>query len=247
MNSDPEKHMGLLDHLEDLRHAILRIIAGVFVASMVGLYFSESLLQLLMTQAGDIRGQFVILSPTEGFMVQIKLGILIGIVISMPWSLYSIWSFLAPGLLEHERRYFAQSIPVLILLFLLGVSLAWFMALPMGIKFLLGFQIADVTPQLSIEKYVSFCSSMFLVFGGAFELPVLIIVLNKVGLLPLSRLYALRRHNVVLMFVLSAVLTPPDVVTQTMLAIPMILLFELTVYWIAWTQGSIHVEDSKVS
>jgi len=244
MNPDPEKHMGLIDHLEELRHVIIRVLLGVLVCSVCSLYFSESILQLLMKQAGDIRGQFVVLSPTEGFMVQIKLSILSGIVLSVPWTLYAIWSFLAPGLLDHERRYFAQSIPVLVLLFLTGVLLAWYMALPMGIRFLLGFQIADVTPQLSIEKYVSFCSSMFLIFGGAFELPVFIVVLNKVGILSLERLYTLRRYNVVCMFILAAILTPPDVVTQTMLAIPLILLFELTVYWIAFTHRRDSVKDT---
>lgn len=229
---NPEARMGILEHLEELRQVLFTILKGVVVGSILGLLGSEYLLKFFMQLAENQPVEFIMIAPTEGFMVQIRLGILAGVALSLPNSLLGVWNFMAPGLLEAEKRYFFWCFPALFGLFALGAWIALEFVIPSGLKFLLGFQIADVKPQLSIEKYISFCSTVVLVFGGAFELPVALVILNRLGVLPLVVLRKFRKHTVVAAFVAAAVLTPPDVVTQTLLAIPLVGLYELTLFFL---------------
>lgn len=240
MNASDEARMGLLEHLDELRTGLIRVIWGLILGFIPGIILSERTLAILLAQAGDFKGQFVVLSPTEGLMVQLKLGFTLALVFSMPWTLHCLWSFLGPGLNASERRILKYSFPVLVILFALGCLLAWLLVLPLAMQFLLAFQIAEVTPQLSIASYVSFCTSMLLVFGGVFETPVFLLVLHYSGVLPVAVLRRYRRHVIVFAFVLAAVLTPPDVVSQTALAIPMLLLFEMTLFFIGWLDGKSH-------
>ena len=222
---DP-KEMSLVDHLDELRTVIIRMIATLSFATLVGFIFSEYLLDLLLRQAPDV--QFIIISPTEGFFTQLKVAILGGIFVSFPILVTQVWSFIVPGLTEKEASFIYRSTPFVVLLFAMGFVLAYFFVIPLGLKFLLNFQIAEVTAKLSIEKYVSFCFTLMMVFGILMELPGVLLVLHAVGLVNRLSLIKYRAHFIVSFFVLSALLTPPDIVTQILVAAPMIILYELS-------------------
>jgi sec-independent protein translocase protein TatC len=220
--------MTLVEHLEELRWMLGRSLLGLVLAAIACLSYSERLLSEILL-AGKTAGlDFVIISPTEGFFSQLKVGLCGGLVLSFPWILYQLWKFVSPGLKLKEKKFFFYFLPVMIFLFLLGVSLAWFIALPLGLKFLLSFQIAEIKAQISVEKYLSFFLSMILVMGTLFELPVFLMVLSGTGLVKKESLYYYRKHVYLGVFALSAFLTPPDVVTQVLIAIPMVILYELT-------------------
>ena len=222
---DP-KEMSLVDHLDELRTVIIRMIATLGLATLVGFVFSEYLLDLLLKQAPDV--QFIVISPTEGFFTQLKVAILGGIFVSFPILVTQVWSFIVPGLTEKEASFIYRSTPFVVILFVMGFVLAYFFVIPLGLKFLLNFQIAEVTAKLSIEKYVSFCFTLMMVFGILMELPVVLLVLHAVGLVNRLSLIKYRAHFIVSFFVLSALLTPPDIVTQILVAAPMIILYELS-------------------
>ncbi len=222
---DP-KEMSLVDHLDELRTVIIRMLVTLAMATLVGFIFSEYLLDLLLKQAPDVK--FIVISPTEGFFTQIKVAILGGIFVSFPILVTQLWSFIVPGLTEEEARFIYRSTPFVVILFIIGFTLAYFFVIPLGLKFLLNFQIAEVTANLSIEKYVSFCFTLMMVFGILMELPVVLLVLHAVGLVNRLSLIKYRAHFVVSFFILSALLTPPDIVTQVLVAAPMVLLYELS-------------------
>jgi sec-independent protein translocase protein TatC len=224
-SENDNKEMSLLDHLDELRTMLVHIAIGVFAGTCLGLFFSEDLLQVFIGQASkDV--QFIAISPTEGFFTQLKLGILSGLVLSLPYTLIEFWRFVAPGLSSKEVRALYMATPVLVLLFIAGVSLAFFVAIPLGLKFLLTFQVAEVQATLSIEKYISFCFTLVLLFGTVFELPVFLVLLNVVGLVDADLLKRYRKHTIVGLFIVAALLTPPDLVTQCLVAIPMMILYE---------------------
>ena len=222
---DP-KEMSLVGHLDELRTVIIRMLITLGVSSLIGFIFSEHLLHLLLRQAPGV--EFIVIAPTEGFFTLLKVAILGGIFISFPILVTQLWSFIAPGLTAEEAKFIYRSTPFVVILFVSGFILAYFFVIPLGLKFLLNFQIAEVAANLSIEKYVSFCFTLMMVFGILMELPVFLLILHAVGLVNRSSLIKYRAHFVVSFFVLSALLTPPDIVTQVLVAAPMVLLYELS-------------------
>lgn len=225
-----KKEMSIFEHLEELRMRLFRILLFFFVATCVCFWFSERLLQGLLSISDGAGISFIVISPTEGFFSQLKLGLLSGFVLSLPCNIMEVWKFVSPGLTAKEIRLLYRTTPFLVLLFLCGVALAFFTAIPLGLKFLLSFQIADVAAQISVEKYISFCLSLMLIFGFVFEMPVLLLLLCFVGLLDRKVLIFYRRHVILGIFIGSAVVTPPDIVTQVLIAVPLILLYELSVF-----------------
>tara|TARA_Y100000589_G_scaffold128127_1_gene122024 strand:+ start:761 stop:1516 length:756 start_codon:yes stop_codon:yes gene_type:complete len=222
---DP-KEMSLIDHLDELRTVIIRMLLTLSLASLIGFVFSEHLLHLLLRQAPGV--DFVVIAPTEGFFTQLKVAILGGVFVSFPILVLQLWGFIAPGLKAAEAKFVYRTTPFIVILFVSGLVLAYFFVIPLGLKFLLNFQIAEVTANLSIEKYVSFCFTLMMVFGILMELPVFLLILHAVGLVNRASLVQYRAHFVVSFFILSALLTPPDIVTQVLVAAPMVILYEFS-------------------
>lgn len=224
---DP-KEMSLVDHLDELRNTLIRIVIAMFIASAVGFGFSEYLLNLLLMQAKGV--DFVVIAPTEGFFTLLKVGILGGVILIFPYLIYQIWHFVEPGLTNDEASFVYKTTPFMVLLFLSGITLAYLFVIPLGLEFLLKFQVAQVKATLSIEKYVSFCFTLLMVFGILMELPVFLLILHSVGLVNSQLLSKYRSHTMVSFFILSALLTPPDIVTQVLVALPMVFLFEISLF-----------------
>lgn len=196
------------------------------VASIVSYSFVDKLIHFLAEPVGRL----VFLEPVEAFLTYIKLSVYCGFFISLPIVIYQVWAFVSPGLKPNERHYVLLYIPLSILLFVLGCAFSYFIIIPFGIKFLMGYGNPWLVPMISVGNYISFVSVMIFVFGIVFELPLAILFLSKLGIVNRSMLRRNRKYVILIIFIVAAVLTPtPDVFTQIMMAIPLLILYELSI------------------
>jgi sec-independent protein translocase protein TatC len=169
-----------------------------------------------------------IIAPAEAFLTYLKVSFLAGVFLALPFILYQLWKFVAPGLLEHEKKYTVPFIVGSTALFYAG-GVTFYLLLPMVIDFLLSFASEDISAQLSVGYYVSFCLRLMIAFGVVFQLPMVVVFLTQLELLSSHILIKYFRYAVVLVFVVAAVLTPPDVVSQTFMALPMLALYGVSI------------------
>ncbi len=230
MSDAPEE--SFISHLVELRDRLLRsLIAIGVVFGGLCLYPGPGeiydLLALPLTQTLPEGAKMVAIGVITPFMVPLKITAMVAFVVALPFILYQAWAFIAPGLYAHEKRL---GIPLIIsstFLFLLGMSFCYFFVFGQVFKFIAGFAPKSITPAPDIEAYLSFVLTMFVAFGIAFEVPVALVVLVKLGMVTVDKLKEWRSYFIVGAFVVAAVVTPPDVVSQLALAIPMCILYEL--------------------
>lgn len=218
----------LLGHLDELRKRLV-IIAAVNIGAAL-LLFSQT--ELIMEYLINVNPgmELVYTTPSELLVVYVQLSFIMAIVICSPITLYQIWAFVEKGLYEKEKKFVLLTLVFGVVFFIAGVAFCYFMVLPTTLEFFIRIAIEDVSSMLSIRAYVSFINTMLLAFGAIFEMPVIVYLLSKIGILKPEFLKKNRNIIIVLIFVLAALITPPDVVSQTMLAIPMILLMQLSIF-----------------
>jgi len=232
-----EKEMPFLDHLEELRWRLVKSIVTVIVSAIGIYFFSEQVLAFLIAPYNDAATQLdsgaaqklIFLSPTGGFMVRIKISMFSGILLGLPVIFFQIWQFVVPGLLGKEKKLVPVVAFFSTLCFLTGALFCYLVVLRFGLRFLLSFETSDLVATISVNEYLGFVTMLILVFGLIFELPILALFLTKIGLLTPAFMRQYRRHGIVGMVVLSAVVTPPDVFTQLLLAGPLVLLYEISI------------------
>ena len=161
------------------------------------------------------------------FFVPVKVTLMVAFLITLPHTLYQVWAFVAPGLYRHEKRLIFPVLFSSIVLFFAGMAFAYFFVFPVVFKFLAGVTPAGVSMATDIDKYLSFVLGMFVAFGVVFETPVVVILLNRMGVVSVAQLKTARAYVIVGAFVVAAIVTPPDVISQTLLALPLIVLYEL--------------------
>ncbi len=227
-----DREMPFLDHLEELRMRIIRSLLGVLVGFIICLVFSKTLLNVLLwpTTRVDVPLQIQVLKVQGMFVVTLEIGFFGGIILSLPFILYQFWMFVAPGLFPHERRYFPSLITSATLLFLSGVAFAYFVILPFALEFFLKLAPETIKANIAIDFYIGFAIRLMVIFGIIFQLPILSYFLSKIGLLTPKVMRKYRRMAIVFIFVIAAILTPPDPFTQVMLGIPLILLYEFSIF-----------------
>lgn len=225
---------GFISHLIELRTRLLRAVMAILIVFVaLFLYPGPSAIY-------DLLAQPMLASLPEGtrmiatgvitpFMVPVKVTLLAAFVLALPVVLYQAWAFVAPGLYKHEQRLALPLIASSTLLFLLGMAFCYFVVFRTVFHFIAGFAPQSITPAPDIEAYVSFVMTMFVAFGVTFEVPIAVILLVKSGVVTVQKLRAARGYVIVGAFVIAAVVTPPDVLSQFMLAVPLCLLFELGV------------------
>jgi sec-independent protein translocase protein TatC len=230
----PIKEMSFLDHLEELRWRILKAIIAVVVGAIACFAFSGYILDFLTLPVLRIEPQpkLIFLSPTGMFFVRITLSLVCGFILALPVIVYQIYAFIVPGLYAHERKHVVPLIVLTFFCFLVGSAFAYFLIIPFGLKFLLGLATPDIEPTLDIGRYIGFVTRIMLAFGLVFELPVLSMFLTRIGLLTPRFLRRIRRYAVVVIAVVAALLTPPDVFTQVMMILPLVILYEISI-WIS--------------
>lgn len=218
-----------ISHLIELRNRLLHIVAGIVLAFICLFPFANDIYSLLaypMLQQLPQGGQMIATAVTTPFFVPMKVAMLSAFVISLPYTLYQVWAFVAPGLYQHEKRFAAPMIMLSTLLFLLGMAFAYFLVFPVVFGFITGTAPEGVAVMTDIGNYLDFVITLFLAFGIAFEVPVVVVVLVKLGFVQIATLKEVRSYVVVGAFVAGAILTPPDIISQFMLAVPLWLLYE---------------------
>jgi Tat protein translocase TatC len=170
-----------------------------------------------------------IIAVAAGFITYIKIALVAGLLLTSPWVFYQLWMFVAAGLYPHEKRYVYMAVPFTVVLFVCGALFFLIIVAPLTLKFMVGFnqRILDVRSQFTFQHYISFVSHLILVFGLAFQTPTAIFFLNRTGLVSIAALNKSRKFVILIIFIVAAIATPPDVISQVMLAIPLYLLFEL--------------------
>ncbi len=218
-----ESEMTFLDHLEELRTVIIRSTVAALLATVICWFFSADLLDLLVDPVKDTGVYFT--APNEAFLVRLKLSLIVGVFLVLPFILWQLYGFILPGLYTSERRVMTPLIIATTLLFYLGVAFSFLVVSPMVITFLLTFGTDVMQPLLGVGPYFAFVARLSLAFGLIFELPVLIFFLSVAGILEPRMLLRTWRYALVLIAVAAAVLTPPDIFSQVAMAIPVTLLY----------------------
>lgn len=225
--------MSFIEHLEELRIRMLWSLGALSLGAGVG-FWATNRFDVIGFLTRPVRplledGRLTYLHPTEPFMVTIKVGIFVGVVLALPVVFYHFWRFVAPGLMENEKRIFVPALLSSVALFLGGAALAFFLVLPFGLRFFLGFATESLQPMITINDYFSFAMQITLMFGLVFETPLVILVLAWIGVLPASTIRKYRRHAIAVMAIVSAIVTPADVVSMLLMLVPLYLLFEISV------------------
>ena len=220
----PLKNLPFLEHLEELRGRIIQSVIAVVVASCFFYQYVDDIIPQLVRPVGRL----VFTAPAEALAASLTLTFLGGFFIASPFVIFHIWQFVGHALTEGERRYIAFYGPCSLALFLLGGAFGYIFILPVTFKFFLGFSSRNLVPMITIKQYISFVGSLCVSFGIIFELPLVLMFLTRIGIVTPAFLSQKRRHAIVLIFIISAILTPsPDYVSQILMAIPMLGLYEL--------------------
>jgi len=196
---------------------------------LISYIFSEKLLDFLTKPKPNPDVPLQILKPTGGFLIHIKVAFFAGIVFSIPVLIYQFWQFVAPGLFTKERKYIFPIILFSVICFVTGALFAYFIVIPLGLKFLLGFETESMIANWTIDEYISFITMLMIVFGVVFELPMVALFLGKIGIINHKIMSKYRRYALFGALVFGAVLTPPDFITQLALAIPLWILYEVSI------------------
>jgi sec-independent protein translocase protein TatC len=221
--------MSLVDHLAELRRRVAISLLAVAIGGVLGFYFASDIIKLMLQPLPDHKVVFLTLSG--GFLLYVRIAVIVGIVLGLPVILYELWSFVAPGLTEYERRSALPWLPFAVIFFLLGTAVAY-VTLPFAVAFLIGFQIPGyVTALPSAEAYFGFVTTIFLVFGVVMEFPILLILLAKLGILTVARLRSSRRYVLLGIVIFAVVITPGgDPISPLVMSAVMYVLYEFTIF-----------------
>ncbi|WP_108647317.1 twin-arginine translocase subunit TatC [Polynucleobacter rarus] len=227
----PSSEENFFTHLVELRDRIIKASAAVLIIFVSMVYWAPDIFHLLAKPMLDVlpKGSHMIVTDVTGsFFVPIKVTLMAAFVVALPVVIYQIWAFVAPGLYQHEKKLIVPLVVSTYSLFLIGMSFAYFLVFPTVFSFMVRYNEplgADMSTD--IDKYLSFAMTTFLAFGFTFEVPVVVVVLVRLGMVKLSKLKEIRPYVIVGAFVVSAVVTPPDIMSQLLLAIPLCILYEL--------------------
>lgn len=226
-----ENEMPFLEHLEELRWRLIKCIVSVFIGALIVFFFAPQILVLLGRPYYLVANEnkFIFLEPMGGFMTHLEIALFGGIIFSLPVIFYQMWQFVAPGLFARERGWTIGIIIFSTVSFLIGSTFAYLVMIPLSLRFLMGYQSEMLVASLTIQKYMSFVLTMTFVAGMAFELPLVAFFLTKIGLLTPKFMREKRRYGIVGILILAAILTPPDPMSQLLMALPLVVLFEISI------------------
>ncbi|MCX7763175.1 MAG: twin-arginine translocase subunit TatC [Candidatus Kryptonium sp.] len=226
-----EKEMSFWEHLEELRSRIIKSLLGIVVGVVICAFFSDTIVNgILIVPAKKAGFTLQNLKPYGQFMLYMQVVIISGFVLSLPFTLYQFWKFVEPGLLPREKKYVLWIVAFSSLCFFAGIIFSYFVVLPISLRFFAGFGSQEIQNIIAINEYMSFVIGLMLASGVVFELPMLSFFLGRIGILTPAFMRHYRKHAVVVILIIAALLTPgPDIASQATLAIPLYLLYELSI------------------
>ncbi len=222
-------------HLEELRKRLIICFASVGIGFVICYFFSQEIFELLSRPLLKVMPEgekMVFTALPEAFLTYLKMALVSGIILSSPLVFYQIWMFVSPGLHETEKSYSLPFVAFSTLFFVGGAAFGYFVVFPYGFKFFMGFASDYVRPLPSIREYLSLALKLLMAFGLVFQLPVFVFFLSKLGIVNATMLRSKQKYAILLIFVVAAVLTPPDVASQLMMAGPLMILYEISI-WVA--------------
>lgn len=239
---ESDKRMPFVDHLEELRTRLFYCIGSIFAFGIIAYIFSQQLLDVVTApKPDDIK--LISLAPQQMFIVHIKVSFYAGVILSIPVLIYQFWQFVAPGLFPKERKMLFPVIFFTLFCFVVGGMFAYFIVIPNGLMFLASFETEEIAASWSIDKYMSFVTMLIMVFGVVFEIPLLATFLGKIGFINHKMLRRFRKYSIIGAVILGAVLTPPDGFTQIALAVPLWILYELSIFLVKMVEPKEEDED----
>lgn len=224
--------MPFLSHLDELRRCLGKAFLGIFVGTSICLFWASSIFSFLTSPLSELKDQleFIGTAPAEAFIVKLKVSIVAGILLSLPYSFFQLWKFISPGLHQNEKKTALPFVFFSSFFFLTGVAFCFYVAFPFIFPFFVSeYQSIGVKPTIRIGEYLSFTMRLMTVFGLVFEMPVLTYFLAKINLITPERLTGSFRYAVIVIFIVAGILTPPDVATQMLLAGPLLVLYGLCI------------------
>lgn len=223
-----DANMSLVDHLRELRFRLIRSLYGIILGMGVALYYAGQLMDIIRRPVQPYlpSGGLVFTGVLDKFLAHIKIGLFGGIILSCPFWLYHVWKFISPALYEKERKYLVGFIVAGSLLFAAGCSFVYFLVFPAAFQFLFTFGGTTDLPMITLNEYISFFTLTTIMFGVAFEMPLILVVLALIGLIDAKFLREKRRYAIVLMALISAIITPPDALSMIMMLVPLVIMYE---------------------
>lgn len=238
-----------ISHLVELRDRLLRIIGATLLVFLVLFYWASDIYTLLarpLLAALPSDGKMIATDVVGVFLVPVKVTLLVSFLVVLPYVLYQVWAFVAPGLYSHEKRLVLPLVITSSILFFVGMSFAYFVVFPSVFRFMAAIAPQGVAWMTDIEKYFSFVLTMFIAFGVTFETPVAVVVLVRLGIVNVPQLKQARPYVIVGAFVVGAIFTPPDVLSQLLLAIPVCVLYEAGLWVARYVEPSRNESESVV-
>lgn len=228
MEEQDNNSMNLIDHLQELRKRLMWVIIFFILSLVVGFIFADSLIDYFK---GSTDLEWNVFKLTDALMIYLKFAFLIGMALTMPFALFQAWRFVAPGLTKKEKKITIWFIPSAFILFIVGISFAYFVTFPMIVSFLANFSLRlDVQQTYGISEYFTLMFNMIIPFGLFFELPIIVVFLTRIGILKPELLIRFRKIAYLLLVILAASITPPDLVSEILVSIPLILLYEFSIW-----------------
>ena len=227
MKPDVQTEQPLRDHLQEFRKRLIICLVVVAIAALACYNYVDDIIALLSGPAGKL----YFMNPSEVFFTYMEIALYAGILFALPVLLYEVWAFVAPALWPEERRAVLVILPTAVILFYVGLVFAYYLVIPAAVTFFMGFATQTLQPMFSLESYLSFILALTLPFGFIFELPLIVVFLAKIGLVTGDFLKGKRKILIVIAFIFAAVVSPTtDIFTQTMIAVPLIVLYEISLF-----------------
>lgn len=227
MKPDVQTEQSLRDHLQEFRKRLIICLVVVAIAALACYNYVDDIIALLSGPAGKL----YFMNPSEVFFTYMEIALYAGILFTLPVLLYEVWAFVAPALWPEERRAVLVILPTAVILFYVGLVFAYYLVIPAAVTFFMGFATQTLQPMFSLESYLSFILALTLPFGFIFELPLIVVFLAKIGLVTGDFLKGKRKILIVIAFIFAAVVSPTtDIFTQTMIAVPLIVLYEISLF-----------------
>ena len=239
-DQEPEEEtgrsMGLIEHLTELRDCLKYCFIAVGICFLGTYYFKAEIYDLLvqpLKAAMPEEGRLIYTAPAEAFFTYLKVALLAALVAASPVVFYQIWRFVSPGLYKKEKKALWWFVGFSSLLFMVGAVFCYAVVFPFAFQFFMSFATDDITPMLSLKQYLSFSGTLLLAFGVVFEMPLALVFLGRLGVVNAQMLRKQRKFAILIMFVAGAFFTPPDVVSQVMMACPLLILYEISIWMVA--------------